>query len=159
MTRSIRGGEMRFKNLLILAIICMGAAPMLALARLPAGQTKFPPLGKRDYIVDQERPFAPVAIQPKGESPGAKRFLRDPVSPNDRDVAVEPGRPVPKAPRPVVAKEKAGQLRFGALTIPGHRSRPRVEFNQEILPRRRADEPLAQDFFPKIFLPVQDSTF
>ena len=59
----------------------------------------------------------------------------------------------------VARAEKNGQMKFKKLSVSGHVSQPRVEFSRDLLPVDRADEPLPQDFYQKVFLPAKDENF
>ena len=50
-------------------------------------------------------------------------------------------------------------MKFKKLSVSGHVSQPRVEFSRDLLPVDRADEPLPQDFYQKVFLPAKDENF
>lgn len=120
-----------------------------------------PQIGDRHYQVGGDR-YAPVTIK-KATGPGEGKYLKDPIQPS-KDAQVQVARPVPKkkqsAPVVKVARaEKNGQMRFKKLSVSGHVSQPRVEFSRDLLPVDRADEPLPQDFYQKVFLPAKDENF
>ena len=100
----------------------------------------------------------------KKASPEASgKYLKDPMQPS-RDAKVEVARPgVKKAKAKTAVKiaraEKHGQMKFKKLSVSGHVSQPRVEFSRDLLPVDRADEPLPQDFYQKVFLPAKDENF
>lgn len=136
----------------IIAILCWGVAS-LALA---AGAATVPPVGQRAYVLDPDR-HKPVTIERSDAARG--RYLKDPVQPG----SVRPAPVAKPAPKPVAkpapAKPKAGQLRFKAMVVKGHLKQPRVEFTRALLPMDRADEPVTQDFFQKVFEPALDDGF
>jgi hypothetical protein len=132
------------------AILLVG--PALA-ALVGAG---FPPIGERKYEIDGHDRGAPAQIK-DARTASPKSYMKDPVQPG----SVHAPAPTPR-PKPVaVAKPKAkpGQLRFKAVRVNGHLIRPRVEFERDVLKVDRADEPVTQDFFNKIFEPAERDDF
>jgi hypothetical protein len=116
----------------------------------------FPPIGERKYLIDGHNRYAPTQIK-DAKTAAASHYLKDPIQPGT--VVPPKAKPRPK-PTPVVhPKAKAGQLRFKAVTVNGHLIRPRVEFSRDILPVDRADEPVTQDFFQKVFEPASRDDF
>ena len=122
-----------------------------------------PPVGQRAYILDASKPTAPVEIKRDGsaqtQESGKKRVvLRDPTFRSGPVEVVVPKKlPPKKLAKP--AGMKPGSLRFGKVQVAGHVKHPRVDFTQETLPVERADEPLREDFFDKVFAPVNDDAF
>lgn len=120
-----------------------------------------PKIGDRHYEVGEDR-YAPVTIKKaSGDSPG--KYLKDPVQPS-KDAKLEVARPAVKKAKPtppvkIARAQKHGQLKFKTLSVSGHISQPRVEFSRDLLPVDRADEPLSQDFYQKVFLPAKDENF
>lgn len=132
----------------------------LAFLAVPAKAAGLPPIGKRTYVIDQSAPHAPVKIEK--ESAKATVYLKDPVHPNG-PIKLEPIKTVARK-KTVVAHQAApavrtGSMRFGKLGVSGHVKRPRVEFTREVLSVDRADEPVAPEFFQKVFEPAQDQDF
>ncbi len=97
-----------------------------------------------------------MQIQPASK-PVDAHFLKDPIQPGTLVVPKVVARKKPQA----VAEPKAkpGKLRFKKVLVNGHLIRPRVEFSRDILPVGRADEPVTQDFFPKVFEPATRDDF
>jgi hypothetical protein len=149
---------------LSLFFVLLGAVSLLAAAglageRAVGAKEKLPPIGERKYILDEKNPYAPVEIERKGKVV-KETYLKDPIQPDSR---IKPAPAVVHKPTP--PKKPAKQvwlptrLRFSKLAVRGHLMRPRVEFNRDILPVGRVDEPLRQDFFQKVFAPARDDNF
>ena len=115
-----------------------------------------PPVGQRRYMIDQGSPYAPVRIQGKS-GPAMGAYLKDPIQifPSSKASSVAPV----KLNRNLKRRVHVGQLRFKKLPVAGATSRPRTEFVREILPINRADEPILQDFFDKVFKPNMDRSY
>ena len=144
--------------------VTVGAGALAALGYGAHDPGRLPPLGERAYLVDEQHPDAPVTIeresQAAAKAPAADAaLLKDPLQPGQvrtpKPAPVARKKPQP-APRPVM---KTAQLRFRTLDIDGHLRQPRVEFSRDILPLDRADEPVSQDFYPRVFAPVRDDRF
>lgn len=137
------------RRTITILIFLVGA---LAAATYAAGA---PPVGKRRYVIDGGSPFAPVEIQPQ-TAPAKGTYLKDPL---------QPFGPIKTPPPVAVAKPakappmRAAQLRFKKLPVNGAAAKPRVEFSSETLPLSRADEPVTQDFFDKVYAPAKDEAF
>ncbi len=117
----------------------------------------FPPIGERKYEIDGQNRYAPVQIK-DARTTSKKAYLKDPIQPGT--VGAPPA--AKPRPRPVAAiqpKAKAGQLRFKAVTVNGHLIRPRVDFERDVLQVDRADEPVKQEFYQKIFEPASQADF
>jgi hypothetical protein len=126
-----------------------------ALLATVAQAASLPPVGQRRYVIDGGSPYAPVKIQPKA-APTQGTYLKDPLQPSG------PIRTPPPlaAPKPAKAPAmRAAQLRFKKLPVGGAAAKPRVEFSRETLPLSRADEPVALDFFDKVYAPAKDDGF
>ncbi len=123
--------------------------------------TALPKIGDRHYVLNGQDRFAPVTIQ-KAESLSASKYLKDPVQPGQGvkvPVAKLVVRHAKARAQPELRVAKPAQLRFRKLTVAGHSSQPRVEFSRDLLTVDRADEPLTQDFYQKVFLPARDDNF
>jgi hypothetical protein len=107
---------------------------------------KLPPLGKRVYILEASEPTGPTAIQVDSHQTVQVPYMKDPNIPGA--VVRKPAVFVPKA-RAIAAKPAT--LNFKKMKIVGNFSYPRVGFDDEKATVQRADEPLGQDFFGKIF--------
>lgn len=117
----------------------------------------FPPIGERKYEIDAQNRYAPVQIKDARTS-SPKSYLKDPIQPG----SLHAPRASKPAPKPVAVKRpkaKAGQLNFKAMTVNGHLIRPRVDFERDVLQVDRADEPVTQDFFQKVFEPASRDDF
>lgn len=117
----------------------------------------FPPIGERKYELDGQNRYAPVKIK-DARTASPKSYLKDPIQPGTV-VAPAPAKLRAKAAVALKPKSKAGQLRFKAVTVNGHLIRPRVDFDRDLLPVDRADEPVSQDFFQKVFEPTSRNDF
>lgn len=117
---------------------------------------KLPPIGKRKYVLDGKDRAAPVTIESDQETP-SKTYLKDPVSTAPVNEKPAPKTAERRAPRLPAAR--SAQLRFKHLPVSGKLTRPRVEFKNDVIPVGRADEPVRQDFFPKVFDPALDYEF
>ncbi len=152
-----------FRKILAGSLV-FSALTMVAFARdhgSPAATKGLPQIGERHYQVGGDR-YAPVTIK-KATGKGEGKYLKDPIQPS-KDAKVETARPVVKKKKAepiakVARAEKNGQMRFKKLSVSGHVSQPRVEFSRDLLPVDRADEPLPQDFYQKVFLPAKDENF
>jgi hypothetical protein len=132
--------------------ILVFSGAMLAAIAQAAG---LPPVGQRRYVIDGGSPYAPVKIQPKAAPPQGT-YLKDPLQPSG---PIKTPPPV-AAPKPAKAPPvRAAQLRFKKLPVGGAAAKPRVEFSRETLPLSRADEPVALDFFDKVYAPAKDDGF
>lgn len=116
-----------------------------------------PPIGKRRYVIDQTSPFAPVKIEAQG-SPVAGTYLKDPIQVFMNSSMAGP-KPAPKPKRILSSRVRSKQLRFNKLPVGGFANKPRVNFSRDTLSIERADEPVSQDFFDKVFLPSQDRSY
>ena len=151
---------MYLKSLIIIAFVAgittFGA--VLAAGINGKEAAKLPKIGERHYVIEGADRYAPVSIRPATTDTGGK-YLKDPVQPA-KGVRVEVAKPVVrKAAGPKVASSKPSHLRFRKLNVAGHLNQPRVEFSRDLLQVDRADEPLTQDFYQKVFLPAQDDKF
>ncbi len=150
-----------FRKLLAGSLV-FSALTMVAFARgreAQKGAKSLPKIGDRHYEVGGDR-YAPVTIK-KASTEASGKYLKDPMQPS-KDAKVEVARPgvrKPKAVAKVARAEKNGQMKFKKLSVSGHVSQPRVEFSRDLLPVDRADEPLPQDFYQKVFLPAKDENF
>lgn len=132
-----------------LALTILGFAGLLAGSALP-------PIGDRAYVLPTGNRAAPVKIEKAGAQEKGS-FLKDPIQPGSVIVPkASPPRPLAPAPKQVV---RAGQLKFKAVLVNGHLIRPRVDFSRDVLLVERADEPVSQDFFDKIFEPAGRDDF
>ncbi len=149
---------------LLAGSLFFSALTMVAFARGHETQEaakSLPKIGDRHYEVGGDR-YAPVTIK-KASNEGSGKYLKDPMQPS-KEAKVQVARPVvrkakPKAEVRVARAEKNGQMKFKKLSVSGHVSQPRVEFSRDLLPVDRADEPLPQDFYQKVFLPAKDENF
>ena len=137
----------------IFVTVAVGLISVVAMATTHAASetSRPPPIGQRKYVFEKES-AEPVTIE-KISAHADTHFLKDPVQPgklaSPRAVVVKRKIQVAEAP-----KAKTGQMRFKRVLVNGHLIRPRVEFSRDVLPVGRADEPVAQDFFPKVFEPA-----
>lgn len=131
--------------------------PLLLPAVWALAGAGLPPIGERKYVIDGQDRYAPVQIRDARTS-APKSYLKDPIQPGSLR-APPPVAPRPK-PEPVARpKARAGQLHFGKLMVNGHLIRPRVDFGRDVLQVDRADEPVKQDFFQKVFEPASQTEF
>jgi hypothetical protein len=145
------------------ALVVVALALTMVLAPHLTNGAPLPPVGQRAYILDAAKPTAPVEIKrdtPAATAPSGKKqvVLRDPTFTNGPVEVVVPKKLPPRKPAKPVGM-KAGQLKFGKVRVAGHLKRPRVDFTQETIPVERADEPLREDFYDKVFAPVSDDSF
>ncbi len=144
--------------------LCLVLAGLSLVASATATAGDLPPIGQRRYVIDDQNPYAPVAIKQGRDGKEAKAVtLKDPLQPSKQAKVVQMPKRAPVkdvAAKPVSKPTaKSGQLRFGRMSVQGHVAQPRVEFANETVPLERADEPLYQDFFNKIFAPADDTSF
>jgi hypothetical protein len=124
---------------------------------MAASAKRLPPIGQRKYVLESDDPYAPVTIENAAASPREK-YLKDPVQPSKEAKVIRPVRPAPKR-APVKQVARPGRLQFKKMSVNGYLKRPRVEFARDVLPVGRADEPLPEDFFQKVFEPAKDDGF
>jgi len=138
----------------------LGALAILATAGSGAwAADNLPPIGKRQYVIDRDAPFAPVVIK-KDQGKPANVVLKDPLQPGHEEKVLAPvRRPVRRRRRPARRREMPGQLRFHALTVSGHLLQPRAKFAPDYLSVGRADEPTSRDFLDKVYAPAHDDSF
>ena len=123
-----------------------------------------PPLGERQYLLPNDRRFDGVVIQGLNQRKGT-RYMRDPDQLKLADSTgpeSSVGRAAPAVPAmPLIPRgiAKSAELRFRKVKVSGRATHPRLEFNLDALPIERADEPMNQDFYPRVFAPAQDYSF
>jgi hypothetical protein len=126
-----------------------------------ASAEDLPPIGQRKYILEAGNPSAPVDIQNSSQSV-KKVYLKDPIQ-SSTDVVVKKFK---RSKRQRVAKakltkdnKKVSQIKFKGLKVSGRLTKPRVKFVRDLIEVKRADEPVREDFYNRVFLPSQDSDF
>lgn len=128
----------------------------MSAAHQPSSNDRPPPIGERKYLFDKES-AQPVVIQSASKASEA-HYLKDPIQPGQlvppKVVSVKKQAKIAAGP-----KTKPGQLRFKKVLVSGHTILPRVEFSRDVLPVGRADEPVTQDFFQKVFEPATRDDF
>jgi hypothetical protein len=125
-----------------------------------AAKGALPPVGQRKYLLDRDTPFAPVEIQNAGGPAKKTVYLKDPVHLTGTIDLKAPVKRPPVVKAPVAPRRQiAGQMRFKKMAVDGRLKRPRVEFSRDVLPLERADEPVSQEFFQKVFAPAKDEDF
>lgn len=125
---------------------------VLALLVETAIAKPLPPLGKRKYILDSNRPEIPATIEgintPASDLAGdesSRDVMKDPI-PLDGKVVKEPK--VWKEPERVVAK--ASKIKLQKLAVAGRYSVPRVPLEKERKVIEHAEQPVKQDFRKKV---------
>jgi hypothetical protein len=145
----------------LLAIIAVGALSLASFRQNKLASRTLPPLGERQYLLPNDRRFDGVSIQRLSQGDAA-RYMRDPDRPSKFHSAKAEHSvdyAVPALPKTSVPRAKSAELRFHSVKVSGRATRPRLDFNLESLPIERADEPMSQDFYPRVFAPAQDYSF
>jgi hypothetical protein len=147
----------------LLAIVAVGALTLPSFRQKNLTSRTLPPLGERQYLLPNDRRFDGVSIERLNQGDAA-RYMRDPdqlaksasvKAKSSVDHAV-PALPKTSSPIP---RERSAELRFRRVKVSGRATRPRLDFNLDSLPIERADEPMSQDFYPRVFVPAQDYSF
>lgn len=147
------------RTMLALATLVGGGLVLssVTFATTKSGQV-LPPIGQRVYLLDRQTPYAPTDIRREIPADGKQKILRDPVHPGHgvlkRPAVAKKAPPVDRGPR-----SAAGKVRLRTMVVDGHLHQPRVQFEREVLPVDRADEPVSGQFFEKVFAPLGDDNF
>jgi len=146
----------------LLSMIAVGALSLPGFRQKRLASRSLPPLGERQYILPNDRRFDGVAIQRLNQGEAA-RYMRDPDQLRKSATAKAEHSPVdyaaPALPQTSGPRAKSAELRFHRVKVSGRATRPRLDFNLDSLPIERADEPMSQDFYPRVFVPAQDYSF
>jgi hypothetical protein len=129
---------MRTPGIYLLIPLCFAAAPVQA--------DQLPPLGKRVYVLDEDKPARPADIRPlgPGSSLSGQAVMRDPLP------LGAPGLVEGKKHRPAQTPKRVSRMTFDKVAVQGRYLVPRVTFDRPSLEIGRQEEPVKQEYRKKI---------
>ncbi len=129
---------MRTPGIFLLISVSLSAGTMRA--------EQLPPLGKRVYVLDEEKPARPAEIRPldRGSSVPGQTLMRDPLPLNAASVADK------NSHKPADAPKRVSRMTFDKVAVQGRYLVPRVTFDRPSLDVGRQEEPVRQEYRKKI---------
>lgn len=118
----------------------------LSEAKAKADVAEFP-IGKRQYLLENKIPYAPVAIQSIDEArPKTQGVMRDPIPLGSKPLLLkgEAGH------KTVIAPKRISKMVFDQVAVKGRYLVPRVSFDRPILDIDRSEEPVQVNYRAKI---------
>ncbi|HYX38280.1 MAG TPA: hypothetical protein VE954_34695 [Oligoflexus sp.] len=112
----------------------------------PVQADQLPPLGKRIYVLDEEKPARPADIRPleRGSSVPGQTMMRDPLFLGAAEFVDK------NSHRPTNAPKRVSRMTFDKVSVQGRYLVPRVTFDRPSMDVGRQEEPVKAEYRKKI---------